>query len=410
MENIDKSKRGSLFKFEVWISLILLVVTLWSFTDTMREYMSGAEETTFAPIKFFMLSMVFISFLILLMNNGRKKESNSFLWFAVSYAFVGMFSTLICGLYPMEEMPFKFVRLSYWVSVLIISYYSVLHLNTLKFHVFIVGVFLPVLFYFFLTVANTYQRYYDGLALNPVFYMSFLMPAILLIRKKTLKISGLLLIFAAILISYKRSAFLAFVTSVPVYLYARNAISMSAKLKKLALITFGGAFLLLLLFFTFNYIADTLDRDLTSRLESLTDDEGSGRLDKYIGYMGLLGSQSLSHWIIGGGANATNNTKYTQAHNDFIEVLYNFGLMGLMFYLLFLNQLAKLFFEMKKYKYIHFDAFAVSLVIFFWGSMFSILIVLPYWFLNLAFFWGWVIADFHNAKRFGDPTRITNPL
>jgi hypothetical protein len=65
---------------------------------------------------------------------------------------------------------------------------------------------------------------------------------------------------------------------------------------------------------------------------------------------------------------------------------------------------------MKKYRYIHFDAFAVSLVIFFFGSMLSILIMLPFWFLNLPFFWGWVIADFHNAKRFGDPARITNPV
>jgi len=32
------------------------------------------------------------------------------------------------------------------------------------------------------------------------------------------------------------------------------------------------------------------------------------------------------------------------------------------------GQLVKIFFDMKKHKYRHFDAFAVSLVIFFWGS------------------------------------------
>ncbi len=327
-----------------------------------------------------------------------------------SYAFVAMFSILICGNYSVKQMPFAFISLSYWVWVLIISYYSVLQLNTLKFHVFIVVVFLPVLFYFFLTVVNTFQASSDyNLSFNPVFYLSYLLPAILLIPKKTLKISGLLLIFAAILISYKRSAFLAFITAIPVYLYASNAISMSGKLKKLTLITFGGAILLLLLVFTFNFVVDTSGRDLTGRLETLADDKGSGRLDIYTGYMGLLGSQSFFEWIIGSGANATANTKYRWAHNDIIEVLYSFGLIGLMIYLLFIGQLAKLFFEMKKYKYKHFDAFAVSLVLFFWGSMFSMLIKFPYWFLGLAFVWGWVIADFHNAKRFGDPARIANP-
>ena len=399
-------------KFEVWVSLILLVVTLWDFTNTMGEHLSRADETSFAPIKFFMLFMVVISFLFLLMNHAKKKENNLFLWFAVWYAFLAMFSTLISGLYNIETLPFRFVRMSYWVWVLIISYYSVLHLNTLKFHVFIVGVFLPVLFFLLLVVVNTSKgrSSQSDLVLNPVFYITFLMPVILLLRSKILKISGLLLIFAAILISYKRSSLLAFITSIPVYLYAQSAISMSGKFTKLTKITFGGVFLFLLLVFTFNYVSSSIGLDWTGRVESLTSDRGSGRLDKYEGYIGLLGSQSFVQWIVGNGHNATEQTDFGFAHNDIIEVLYNFGLMGLMFYLLFIGQLAKIFFEMKKYKYIHFDAFAISLVVFFWGSMFSMLIMVPYWFLNLAFFWGWVIADFHNAKRFGDPARIGNTL
>ena len=65
---------------------------------------------------------------------------------------------------------------------------------------------------------------------------------------------------------------------------------------------------------------------------------------------------------------------------------------------------------MKRCKYRHLDAFAVSLVTFFWGTMFSMLVILPYWFLSLAFFWGWVIADFHNAKEYRDSEKIKNPL
>lgn len=409
MENTAASKTGSLFKFEVWVSLILLVVTLWKFTDAAGQ--GGVEEASFGPIKFFNLSMVFISFLLLLVNNAKKKENNSFLWYAVYFVFVGMFSTLISGLYTMETLPYRFVMLSLWAWILIISYYAVLQLNTLKFHVVIAGVFLPVLFYCFIIASNTFQRHYgEEQGVNMIFYISFLLPAILLIRSKLLKISWALLIFAAILISLKRSALVAFITAIPVYLYARNAINTSAKLTKLTKIAFGGVILFLLLIFTFNYVTDITGRDVTGRLETLVDDRGSGRLQKYSGYIDVFSSQSFFQWIIGSGYLATTETKYSRAHNDIIEVLYDFGLVGLMFYLLFIGQLAKLFFEMRKYRYIHFDAFAVSLVIFFWGSMLSILIVCPFWFLHLAFFWGWVIADFHNAKRFRDPARITNPL
>lgn len=248
------------------------------------------------------------------------------------------------------------------------------------------------------------------LALNPVFYISFLMPTILLMRSKILKISGLLLIFVTILLSYKRSAIVAFVTSIPVYFYARNVINPSGKFKKLTLLIFSGTFLLLLLFFTFKYTSGALGLDWAGRLENLTTGGGSGRIDKYVGYLGLLGSQSIYHWIMGHGYLATEYTAFSWAHNDILEVLYGFGLVGLTFYLLFIVQLVKIFFDMKRCKYKHFDAFAVSLVIFFWGTMLSMLIILPYWFLNLAFFWGWIIADFQNAKGYGDPARIGNPL
>jgi hypothetical protein len=412
VENIEESRTGSLFRFDVLVSLVLLIVTMLYFKNATTEYLSGAEETSLAPIKFFMLAMVFISFLILLMNGARITRDNLFLWFAVSYAFVGIFSTFVCNLYPAGSLPFRFVKLSYWVWVLIISYYSVLHLNTLKFHLLIACIFLPILFYLFFILLETYRgaSSQSSLVLNPVFYISFLIPTILLVRSKILKISGILLIFAAILISYKRSAIVAFVTSIPVYFYARTATSTSGKFKKLIPVIFGGTLLLLLLIFTFKYVSNTVGLEWGQRLESATATGGSGRLDRYIGYIGLLSARSIPQWIIGNGHLATEFTQYSWAHNDILEVLYDFGILGFIFYLLFISQLAKTFFDMKRYKYKHFDAFAVSLVIFFWGSMFSMLIVVPYWFLNLAFFWGWVIADFHNAKRYGDSARIGNPL
>lgn len=411
MEEIDGPQTGSIFSFDVFISLVLLVVTLLSFKTTIGEAFSGEEEERLAPIKFFMLAMCCISFLVLIIYGARINRDNLFLWIAVFYVFAAMFSTFFSGLYITSALPFKFIRLSYWAWVMIISYYAALHLKTLKYYVVIVILLLPVLFYFFLVSMRT-GRDWEGssLALNPVFYLSFLMPVVLLLRSKILKIAGVLLMFAAVLISYKRSAMISLVTAIPVYFYARITLGNSAKHKRLIPVLLGGAFLLLLLVFSFYYISSVFDLDWTARLEGLTTDRGSGRLDRYLGYLGLMGSQSPYQWIMGNGYYATEYTPYGYAHNDIIEVLYSFGLVGLTLYLLFVGQLAKIFFEMKKTQYKHFDAFAVSLVIFFWGTMFSMLIIIPYWFLNLAFFWGWVIADFHNAKRYGDPEKIGNPL
>lgn len=412
MEYIEEEpKSASLFSLHVLISLIVLIVTQMAFKEAAAN-LWGVEDVSFGPYKFFMLSICCFSFLILLFFGYTFTKDNLFLWYAVFFVFTAMLSTIIAGLYSMVTLPFKFISLSYWVWILIISYYSVLHLNTFKYHIAIVFIFLPIVFFLFFAMMETSRGVGSStmMALNPVFYISFLLPAVLLVRSKTLKIGGVLLIFAAILISYKRSAIVSFVTAIPVYFYARSVINTDAKLKKLMQYAIGGLFLLALLAFSFSFLSGAIGLDWGGRMENLIAGGGAGRVERYLGYLSLMSSQSAQSWIVGHGYYATHFTSLDWPHNDIIEVAFDFGLGGLTFYLLFIGQLARIFFEMKKYKYRHFDAFAVSLVIFFWGTMLSMLIILPYWFLNLAFFWGWVIADFHNAKAYGDPEKIGNPL
>lgn len=410
-DTYTQPRSASLFSPVVLFSLIVLFLTMLSFKSTTVAYLGAAEDTA-RIYKVFMLATVFISFIIFLIRSGGINKSNLFLWFAVFYAFAGVFSTVICGLFPMVEIPFRGVRLSYWAWVMIVSYYAVLSLNSLKIHVFAAYIFLPILFIKFYHMMDIREGAAWGnvLALNPVFYISFLLPAILLVRSKVFRIGGVLLIFVAVLMAYKRSAIFAFITSIPVYVYARSVISAGDKMKKVAVFIVGGTLALIILFFVFNIVSGALGLDWAGRLGTLTETGGSGRMDKYLGYLSILGSQSIYEWIVGHGYATAQYTALGSVHNDFLEVLYDFGLAGLMFYLLFIFQLVKIYFDMKRCKYRHFDAFAVSLVIFIWGAMFSMLVIVPDWFLHLAFFWGWVIADFHNAKRYGDPQRIGNPL
>jgi len=76
-----------------------------------------------------------------------------------------------------------------------------------------------------------------------------------------LKIGGSLIVFAAILISYKRTALFAFITSIPVYFYARMTLGTSGKSKRLIPAMFGGALLLILLVFSFKYISAAVGLD-----------------------------------------------------------------------------------------------------------------------------------------------------
>ena len=121
MEYISKPKT-SLFNFSVLFSLIVLVVTLLAFMTTTSKHLTGAGEARLGPYKFFLLGASMISALTLLINGAKISKNNLFLWYAVFYVLVGVFSTFICGLYPAITLPFRFIRLSYWAWVLIISY------------------------------------------------------------------------------------------------------------------------------------------------------------------------------------------------------------------------------------------------------------------------------------------------
>lgn len=88
----------------------------------------------------------------------------------------------------------------------------------------------------------------------------------------------------------------------------------------------------------------------------------------------------------------------TSAHNDILEVLYDFGLLGLLLYLIIIINLCKkaLYGIQKKIK--NYDAFAASLVLFLVISMFSNLIIVPTYFFLLCQFWGIMINEMRNNE------------
>jgi len=57
--------------------------------------------------------------------------------------------------------------------------------------------------------------------------------------------------------------------------------------------------------------------------------------------------------------------------------------------------LEKMEIEMKKAKHEYLVAYGASLIIFFFNSMVGQVIVVPYWFLEIAVFWGLVFGDYY---------------
>jgi O-antigen ligase len=215
------------------------------------------------------------------------------------------------------------------------------------------------------------------------------------LKSNILKNIGILIIFAAVVLSLKRTAIISLVISLLYYFYSvREVIRKGLPQKiKFLFITVISVFIGYILF---NQLTRTFSIDWVGRLSTLLIDGGSGRdvLWKYT-WAALL-DQNIFQWILGNGYRATEYLG--GAHNDFLEVLFDFGIMGLGAYLLFIVLLIKSFFQMKKDKYPNYPAFGVSLIIFIFGSIFSQLVILPHWFLYLPLYWGLIIPHYYRSK------------
>jgi O-antigen ligase len=224
-----------------------------------------------------------------------------------------------------------------------------------------------------------------------------LTPVVLLLRNKLFKFGFLLLIFGLIILSYKRMALIAFLMSLMVYFYCQSRSGPKANISNYAVIFLGAVLFVGILAISFRYITSAFDLDWSARMSDIVSGGGGGRTGIWRELLSEVASQP-GYWLFGHGKGALSlNQRW--AHNDIIEILYEFGIIGEMFYICIAIVLSSIFFQMKKYQYKHLGAYAASLVWAFWGGMTDVCINYPYWFLGIALFWGITIGDFELAKQ-----------
>lgn len=73
-----------------------------------------------------------------------------------------------------------------------------------------------------------------------------------------------------------------------------------------------------------------------ARFETIQEDRGSHRLDIYNAAFKNIESFSAHEYIVGRGFGTFTETKHTNAHNDALQLFYEFGLIGLLMYIAFI--------------------------------------------------------------------------
>lgn len=179
---------------------------------------------------------------------------------------------------------------------------------------------------------------------NVVYYLLMFLPLTSMIQSNLLRRILYLLQGFVVLVSNKRTALIAFVCYClcSEWMNNKNITGRKKAYKGMAYIL-----IVIILYIAFPVICQKLNITVFNELEAshIAEDGGSNRLFIYGQLWLAQKSSDLLHWIIGSGYNSVLLSKIctdgvlgenVSAHNDFLEVLYDYGIVGLLGYVSFL--------------------------------------------------------------------------
>lgn len=233
--------------------------------------------------------------------------------------------------------------------------------------------------------------------LNDVYFLLLLLPWVLLYPKIQWKSIGILVIIIAVLLSMKRTALLSLVVALVIYFLLERIRVRRLIDGRFLFGVFAFAAIMLPLY---SYIDTQTDSYLLSRISSSSDDKGSGRVDIYNEVIKLQNESNISSWVIGHGHNRVvkSTSEFVSAHNDWLEVLFDYGLVGLVLYSCFHLLLLRKILRLLKLRSYYGPPMAASYALFFLISLSSHLVIYSSYFSYLMAFWGSIFAISESGK------------
>lgn len=222
---------------------------------------------------------------------------------------------------------------------------------------------------------------------NMVFYLLTLSPWLLLSKEQFFRLGSILFVMAMTVISLKRSAMTIAVISVGIVIYLEYV-----KGKGNAFRSFIVGMVAVLFAVCLVYFANNLSGGVAKeRMDNIEEDGGSGRLNRYEDVIRLLMDEDeTGKLVFGHGYRTIENSlgEHKSAHNDFLEVVYDYGFIGLVFLVMIHIALIKRVFYLRRTESRYYEGYLISYVIFFVMCLVSHLVIYPTYFIFLTSYWG----------------------
>ena len=217
--------------------------------------------------------------------------------------------------------------------------------------------------------------------------------ALQLLKGKIKRIIIILMEFLAVFMVNKRTALISFGVALVAYLLIYSWINeknkVSAILKSIVMAT-----IVAYVFYKVSiYIDLKYDMNIYNRLFNIMEDGGSGRTDIYQRVWTAFKDSSFVEKLFGHGMNAAGKVGGAgYAHNDFLEVLYNYGVFAFVSVAVFYVSLIAQGIKLTKRRSPYAASFIFSLIIGLFLAMFSYFLIYYTYVTCIMAFWGYVLA------------------
>lgn len=229
--------------------------------------------------------------------------------------------------------------------------------------------------------------------ISTAYYTLFFLPFALLSDKKVIKWGGTVLVLYTLLLCMKRTGFIAFVAGIVVYILVEYRSAPKGSKKRVFVLLGGLLALTAMYFFIMENTRGTFS--VIDRLLSTGQTSNEGREDVWPVVISMIRHSDIIALIFGHGFDTVieNSPLALSAHCDFLEVIYDYGVSGLLLYLTFYKRLWNGFIKMYRQGSELAAPMSFTVVTAFVVSLFSHLIIFPTYFLGFCLFWGLAIGS-----------------
>lgn len=379
-------KKTSIFQFLSIIAMVFLVYYTYRSILTLG-FEAGASSFAAITAVFFVVAGVGV----MVVSRNRIQTSFSLLWILwavwlfVDFYLLGLRGTGASTYFLAVFAPFSFL----------FFYTIALYSDRIR-QVGIVGFMVLYVLAYYLIIVNIGQIMNVSIGedvgvSNLIYWCLCAIPIILLVNKKWVRSVTIVLSILIVLVTGKRSATIAIALVLLTYILDSTSSGERKKGSTIGIIIF-----VMVLYFVISRYLEGTFLGVINRLGSMQEDRGSGRLTIYQDVINVLKENNFADWLVGRGQGSIKVTRHSNAHNDPLQMLFEFGIVGLMGYIILLVNIFKRLIVLRKSKSTNYLSYAASVIITVVLGLVSNLVVFHSYFAFICAYWGIVEADLVN--------------